>query len=160
MNLSQEVISRQEAEMLRERMVDLEKDNQEYKKMSESAMDLIRKETQTLKMDNEFLIMKVKELEKENEELERTEDALLTQTKIQKQEIDDLRRTLKNSNGDSVRQHIKSSLLNWLDSMAKSKREEAITICNLMMSQLELKANEKTEFFNSLDKLKIKKKTA
>lgn len=112
-----------------------------------------------LEMERKYSQIRIEELERENEELGHTENTMITQIQILRDEMTELRKQLKAANPASVRQHLKSTFLNWLEFMAKSKKEEAITVCNLLMNQLELQPNEKNDFMTALDKLKLKKKT-
>ena len=137
----------------------MEKENIDLRRVSESVMGDMRRDADTLRMENEYLTLKNRELEKENEELERNEETYMNQTKVLKQEMEELRKSLKIANGEAVKQHLKSSLMNWMDAMVKGKKEEAVTIFGLLQTQLGLKPNERTDLLAHLDKLKLKKKT-
>ena len=137
----------------------MEKLKEEAQDQAENRIVKLRIDVNELEMEKKFNQIRIEELEKENEELGHTENTMITQLQILRDEMTDLRKQLKAANPASVRQHLKSTLLNWLDFMAKSKKEEAITVCNLLINQLELQPNEKTDFMTALDKLKLKKKT-
>ena len=160
LNVSQEYLSKQDADIIRERITELEIENASIRKEADRQIEAFRRENDTFRMDNELLMIKNRELERENDELERTEDLLITQINTQKNEIENIRKLLKSTNIDSTKQNIKSSLLNWLDSMAKNKKNEAITIYNVLQTQLDLKQNEKADLLSVLEKLKLKKKTS
>ncbi len=132
----------------------------ELRKDADRKIEAYRRANDTMRMENELLTLKNRELERENDELQRTEDLLITQIHTQKNEIENIRKQIKATNIDATKQNIKSSLFNWLDSMAKNKKNEAITIFSVLQTQLDLKPNEKADFMSVLEKLKLKKKTS
>lgn len=148
-----------EAELLQNRITFLKKEKDEAVEDAENKVAKLRIDVNQLEIERKYSQIRIEELEKENEELGHTENTMITQIQILRDEMTELRKQLKAANPATVRQHLKSTLLNWLDFMAKSKKEEAITVCNLLVNQLELQPNEKTDFFTALDKLKLKKKT-
>jgi hypothetical protein len=137
----------------------LEKEKRELRAASESIMERLKSEHDTLRMDNEYLTLRIRELEQESEKFESMEEVMMSQNKIQKQEMENLRKELKNANSAAIKAHIKSALLNWMDAMAKSKKEESGTMYNMLLNQLEFKPQERQDLLGLLDKLKLKKKT-
>ena len=110
-------------------------------------------------IERDFLHSRIEELQNEVAEMTNTEKVLMDQVSILKEEMDRLRAAVKSASGDTVRQHLKSTFLNWIDFMAKSKKTEAITLFNLLENQFEMQNTEKADLIGNLDKLKLKKKT-
>jgi predicted RNase H-like nuclease (RuvC/YqgF family) len=144
---------------LRGRIAELEFEKEDITEDAQNKIAKLRIDVNQYEMERKFANLRIEELEKENEELGHTENTMITQIQILRDEMTEIRKQLKAANPATVRQHLKSTLLNWFDFMAKSKKEEAVTVCNLLMNQLELQPNEKNDFITALDKLKLKKKT-
>lgn len=146
--------------MLKERILQMEKDNTELRKVNNTAVERIRSENGTLKMEVEVLRSENKELHEENLKLENNEDLYLTQVNLKSQELDEVRKQLRQLSPATIKQHIKSSLLNWLESLSKAKKDEASSIFLVLINQLEISDKEKNEVLTAMDKLKIRKKMA
>lgn len=148
-----------ELELLRKRLQETEQKLEEARTYNDRRKEELNTMNNQHQMERSFLQEEVKNLQDEVAELTHNEKVLLEQVEILKDEMNRLRMELKATNGEAVKRQLKSTILNWMDFMAKNKKTEAITLCNLLSVQLGFEPNEKSDFISNLDKLKLKKKT-
>ena len=102
-------------------------DNQEHqmvqilclKKQLREHFNRLLDDNASIKQDNDQQKLKAHELQELVKTLETMEDMLMKQSDIQKKEISDLRKQIKNSTEGKEKEHIKQTFLQWLILLSK-----------------------------------------